>query len=514
MLIRGDEMDEAQTLAAFWEAKQDDDCHDLELRGVELEYDLTYLLIDVIKAKKWQTIRISFCQGLVNDVVTACMSNEVRSFSLQSAVNVNTMNSIAYGLNYSKSLVSLHITVDINSSQIGIFARALARNVCLENLDFSGSTIDSQCIGHLGFALRINRTIKSISFDGCYLEDSQLCSLLLALQDHPRLKSISLQRNSCHDQSMPAGTSWFQLSTRVERIVPNTKLIFIFPQYCLLHYNDLEHLDMSYLVRKKKSETPVVEEEPVVQNEPETHETTEDKSEQEEVVADDNPNPSNVDEADTDEAKIDEKDSKPEKQEETPEHKVESEPEPEHRIHNNSLKTLQLAGNGLNDSFVDSTLRIFGQNSSLEELNLFGNRVTDRGVLGIVQKLRELRHLRSLWLGHNVFTAVGARAILEAMRTNFAVEELNVSSLQSDDTMQKIQDEIDYYGRLNRDGRRIFASDVSEVPMSLWSLILERANRIHAVGSSTDEQENRSQAADAIFCLLHGPALLDNHALL
>lgn len=209
MSIRGDEMDEVTTLAALWAAKRDDDCRELELRDVDFDYDLSCLLIEVIKAKKWRTIHLSSCQGLVNDIVTACMSHEVGSFTLRSAVNVNTMNSLAYGLNYSKSLVALHLTVDINANQSGNFARSVARNVCLEDLDLSGSTIDPQFIGNLGFALRINRTLKSLSFDGCHLEDSHLSSLLLALQDHPALKSLSLQQNCCHDKSMPASTSWY-----------------------------------------------------------------------------------------------------------------------------------------------------------------------------------------------------------------------------------------------------------------------------------------------------------------
>lgn len=204
MLINGDAMDEVKTLAALWEAKSDDACRELELRGVELDYDLTCLLIEVIRAKKWQRIRLEFCQGLVNDVVTACMSHDVCSFFIQSAVDGNIMNSLGYGLNYSKSLLSLRLTIDINSNQSGNFTKAVARNVCLEDLDLSGSTIDPQCIGNLGFALRINRTLKSLSLDGCYIEDSHLASLLMALQDHPVLKSLSLQQNSCHDQSMPA----------------------------------------------------------------------------------------------------------------------------------------------------------------------------------------------------------------------------------------------------------------------------------------------------------------------
>jgi hypothetical protein len=259
---------------------------------------------------------------------------------------------------------------------------------------------------------------------------------------------------------------------------------------------------MSYLVRKKKTERSTAEQE-AEEEEPEPEmENTEDASEQEEEVVEES-----AQQSEDDESKIDE--PEPEEKEE----ESEPEPEPEKHVHNDSLKNLQLAGNGLSDDFVESMLRIFGENSALEELNLFGNRLTDHGVYGVIQKLPELKNLRSLWLGHNSCSTMGARALVEAMRDNFVLEELNIRSLLVDAELEKIQNELDYYARLNRGGRRIFASDVSKMPMSVWPLILERANRIHWGGSTSNALENDSHAADAIFCLLHGPALLDNHNL-
>ena len=60
-----------------------------------------------------------------------------------------------------------------------------------------------------------------------------MASLLMALQDHPTLKQLSIQQNSCHTEGMAAISS-------------------------LLNYNDLEELDMSYLIRKKKTEVETV----------------------------------------------------------------------------------------------------------------------------------------------------------------------------------------------------------------------------------------------------------------
>jgi hypothetical protein len=204
MLICGDSSDQLEILASLRKANNDDECRELELRSVEFDYDVASAIISLLRSKDWQTIHVCFCRGLVNDVVTACMSYHVSSFHIQSAANQNTMNVLAFGLNYSKSLSSLHLSAEMKSNECANFAKAFARNVSLQDLDLTGSTLDQYMLSHLGFAFRINRTIKSLVLDGCYIEDSQLASLLFALQDHPNLKRLSLQNNSCHEQSMSA----------------------------------------------------------------------------------------------------------------------------------------------------------------------------------------------------------------------------------------------------------------------------------------------------------------------
>ena len=211
MLITGDDdsADELQILAALWKAKNDSECVDLELRSIEFDYEFTSLLIDVIKSKTWKSISLAFCRGLVTDVVTACMSYDIASFHIQNLENTNRMpthimHALSFGMNYSKSLRSLSMSIEMDPHVSTEFTKSIARNVTLEELDLSRSTIPNSMIGNLGFAFRINRTLKKILLDKMYLEDSQLASLLFALQDHPSLKSISIQYNGCHDQGMSA----------------------------------------------------------------------------------------------------------------------------------------------------------------------------------------------------------------------------------------------------------------------------------------------------------------------
>ena len=161
----------------------------------------------------------------------------------------------------------------------------------------------------------------------------------------------------------------------------------------------------------------------------------------------------------------------------------------------------------LNDDYVESLLGIFGTSSALSELNLFGNRINDSGLRTIIRKLPQLKSLKSLWLGHNSFSPSAAIDLVDAVKHNFTLEEVNIRSMHSDSNWDKIQRDLDHYARLNRSGRRLISADKTSVPLSLWPFVLERANRIW--GSKTNGARwNQSYAADSIYCLLHGPALL------
>jgi hypothetical protein len=98
------------------------------------------------------------------------------------------------------------------------------------------------------------------------------------------------------------------------------------------------------------------------------------------------------------------------------------------------------------------------------------------------------------------------------MRSNFILEDVNIRNLDTNPAWDILQKELDHYARLNRGGRRIFSSDLSRVPLSLWPVVLERANRIYWGGATnnTSSETVKSHAVDAIFCLLRGPVLFAN----
>ena len=496
MLIQGNLMDEARLLLELAKAKNDETCRSLDIREVDFDYEPAQAFVRAIKEKrqKWDSIKITFCQGFINDVITACMSNEnVKDFSLQAPmINSQTIFSLSYGLKYSSSLESLSLSITLTYETANSLAKALARNSYLKSLNLSGSTFEPLAIGPVGLAFRLNRTLERFNLDACYLEDDQVASLLFAIQDHPSLKTLSLQQNLCHDEGMAAVAA-------------------------LLHYNDLEELDLSYLIRQKKkakqTETlPVKEEEEEEEEEEQTEEidvTSEEKEDDEDETKEEEETKDDIDS----ETKSDVDGGDKEKEE--PKEEKEETKESEVKVQNRSLKVLQLAGNGLSDDFMDSILGIFGEGSALEQLNFFGNRISDAGVRTIVRKIPYFKHLKSLWLGQNNFSLLAGKCLVETMRQNFILEDVNIRNLTSNPQWDQVQSDLDHYAKLNRGGRRIFASDPSQVPLGLWSLVIERANRIFWQGSvfwegNLSSQRESSHAADAIFCLLHGPVLFAN----
>jgi hypothetical protein len=121
--------------------------------------------------------------------------------------------------------------------------------------------------------------------------------------------------------------------------------------------------------------------------------------------------------------------------------------------------------------------------------------------------------LKTLWLGHNPFSAEAARALIPLMESNFTLQDVNIRSFDNP-ALEEIQSELEYYCRLNRGGRRIFAKDKTTVPLSLWPLVMERAHTIHWGGvTSNTLTDVHSHAADAIYCLLHGPAIFENPSI-
>lgn len=486
MLIKGSQT-EAEILMSFEKARQDPDCSEMELRDVEFDEILATAFIDILNTKPWSKVRISDCHGglIVNDIITACFgdSQKISSIELLQSppVNTQTFFAITYGIKYARSLRHVKLGVRTIDFEAGnMIARSIARNTSLLTLNLGGSTISPAAVSPLSFGLRINRTLEKIVLDSCPLEDQQIATLLSALQDHPNLKVLSLMQTSCHTEGMGA------IAT-------------------LLHYNDLETLDLSYLVRQKREDKPPEQETPTKEEETEESKEEETGDEEGKDEKSDTGEEKGEDDEDSEKDSAGEGEESNDSQDKKKDENEEAEEDDGRKVRNTKLKNFQLAGNGLSDSFLTSLLGIFGAGSGLEELNLFGNRITDNGLRLLLQKLPSLKKLRALWLGHNLLSAWGAQQMVEAMKTNYSLEEVSLRCFNTD--FDDMQSEIDHYTRLNRGGRRIYGETKEPIPLALWPFILQRANKTF---QSSEDSNEAGCNADVIFSLIRGPVLFEN----
>jgi Leucine Rich repeat len=490
MLIHGsDTTTESQLLMKLWTARQDPECDSLVLKEVDFNVNIVSAFIETLQSKaSWKSIKVHECVGgaIVYDVLWAiCTLPHIQSFELDhsiSSVGSPAFAAMAYALNYSNSLKSLTVrarTIDVEAGNN--LARGIARNTCLDCLDLGGSVWASPAIGPLSFGLRLNRSLHTLKLDGCQLDDANMATILQALQDHPNLKVLSITQNQCHDEGMGAIAA-------------------------LLHYNQLEELNMSYLVRIKKDVVPPTPEVPEVAEAEPDAEKEEENTDVDEKQAASKQGGENEDQS----TNANENNGTPNEEKSQEKSELE-EANDQRKVCNTHLKRFAMAGNYISDAFVESLLGVFGRDCALEELNLFGNRITDHGLALIVRKIPQFRKLRTLWLGQNPFYPAAAEGLLEMMKTNYTIMDVSVRCFE-DSQMDKIQEQLDHYCRLNRGGRRILASPTSTIPLSLWPLLMERTQRVFGGDSDRDVSVTNihSHSVDALYCLLRGPAIFEN----
>jgi Ran GTPase-activating protein (RanGAP) involved in mRNA processing and transport len=167
---------------------------------------------------------------------------------------------------------------------------------------------------------------------------------------------------------------------------------------------------------------------------------------------------------------------------------------------NESLHTIDMTNNGLTDPEAELFADILCENTTLQELFLARNKIADPGIAALASRLPKMKGLKKLSLWGNKFGEEGAHLLLSGMIDNMELDDL--------DTFRqfKCSDQIQHFTNVNRGGRKLLQESTNNVPLALWSLALDRANRVKLTkqrGQSADHAR-----ADIIFCLLHGPALL------
>ena len=438
----------------------------LTVNSVRLTNTVTEQLIHMIRnTAHWDSIAIleCYCAGataglhtIIDDLVMACTSHpNITQFQFMDRTwktmsiaekpkNVSPVSTMIeyglnYGLKYNTSLRSVHLGIGIDVHVANLLARTILQNTTLHELILDGSTFLStapvvgnanndnnnntstfppvvpyednlRAVQTFSFGLRFNRTITSLSLNGCHLEDHDVATLVNAVNtDDTVLTKLSLRANACTEHGMIAIA-------------------------VLLQENVIQHLDLSYLHRRKRPSTQPPP------NDPQKHRGDEKSTIEETATADDtSPPPAPHQNEDSLHAKeetpngVTKKEGPTSSEEaaavatqnsnhvvEEDVHQEEEDVEQQEPVHNYSLVTLAMMGNNLDDDYFASLLRIFVpttkikllalapaiqqqhyvQYSSLKELNLMGNKFSNVSISKLLHQLDQYPNMERLYLGH------------------------------------------------------------------------------------------------------------------
>jgi hypothetical protein len=162
------------------------------------------------------------------------------------------------------------------------------------------------------------------------------------------------------------------------------------------------------------------------------------------------------------------------------------------------LEHVKISYAGLSDADLGNLVEVLSTCPQLERLDLScWNKITHIGVELLASKPLPSA-LRWLSLHHNdVEEEKRPRLILRLLQENPQLW----SVLHWDIFAAEVLPEIKHFKDLNKSGRILLGKDHRSVPLSLWPLVLERANGLFY-------SNQHARRANAIFHLLQGPALM------
>jgi hypothetical protein len=165
---------------------------------------------------------------------------------------------------------------------------------------------------------------------------------------------------------------------------------------------------------------------------------------------------------------------------------------------NSSLTSLDLSANGLFDEDIDHLGQILST-CKLEKLDLSRNGITRSGFVSLTQNVPKC--LKSFDLSDNDFSKEEAAChILALFEEHPQLWEDGFDWSYSNGPMhQKIQ----HFKDLNRCGRTLLLARDGAIPLSVWPIVLERADTL-----LEGTRKFKERTSNAIFHLLQGPALM------
>jgi hypothetical protein len=163
---------------------------------------------------------------------------------------------------------------------------------------------------------------------------------------------------------------------------------------------------------------------------------------------------------------------------------------------NQTLKELELGANSLRDGDMPYLIEALCS-CKLKSLDLSQNRFTSLSPIAV--RLGELKYLRQLSIDDNRLEIDSLDALVDSLSSsNVVLENVEMDNVLERSGMKGRM--LYYYLDLNWGGRRLLSQDGENAPLSLWPLILERANDMNK--ESADRLTRAPVSGDIIYFFL------------
>jgi hypothetical protein len=158
------------------------------------------------------------------------------------------------------------------------------------------------------------------------------------------------------------------------------------------------------------------------------------------------------------------------------------------------LRILDLSHNGLTDKDLGNLSQVLST-CQLENQNLGNNNISDQGLAVLASLSIPGGSLQTLDITRNQgCTQEGFCHLLKLVKDNPRLDSLHCQFEEG------LSPETRHFLAFNKSGRSLLGQAGHNFPLSLWPVVLERAN-----GIFHDEADHKEKVANVIFHLLQGP---------
>jgi len=164
---------------------------------------------------------------------------------------------------------------------------------------------------------------------------------------------------------------------------------------------------------------------------------------------------------------------------------------------NKTLTRLDLTCDRLDDGDATILADALTKNTTIEELFLTRNEFTENGIETIAHRFPDMKRLKklSLW-GNKGLTEKSAEYLLDGLKHNIELQNLNLFR------HFHCSHQIQYMTTINQSGGRKLFQSKTELPLGLWPLVFERANKMKLLQRKEDLSTPQQRRTDMTFYLL------------